>query len=161
MSLKEDVVKEVIAKLESDGKTKKFKFPFGKKVGKGQRKKNYVTTMIINENGNVNFRKYQIEDQTITHDIIPRLATSGHVVYYKGNPMLILPNWSVEPFSPLEHYQKTLIDGSNTAGYKLLIAKMHKDQIIDKPKMGGWIKWVIGFVLLAIVVYAIISYGGK
>lgn len=163
MTIKEIVRKEIeqAAKEKEGIKEKKFKFPFGKKVGRGQKKKNYITTLIINENGVYSFKKYQIIDQTILHDVIPRLASSGHVMFdKKGTPLIILPNWSVEPFSPLEHYNKSLINGSNTAGFRLLLDRMENSKIDEKKKMGGIAKWIIGFIVAAIIGYALLSGGG-
>jgi len=143
-------------------KEKKWKFPFGKKVGAGQKRKNFVTTLILNENGNYEFKKYIITDQTIVHDLIPRLASAGYVMFDKrGNPLVILPNWSVQPFSPLEHYNKSLIDGSNVNGYKLLMAKMQKEQIKPTTQISGWVKWVVGLVIAGIIIYAIFTGGGS
>jgi len=165
MGLQEEVkeLKELLVKqLENQekAKEKKFKYPFGKKVGKGQRKKNYVTVIIAYENSVIEFKKYQIIDQTIIHDTIPRLATAGHVMHdKKGNPVIFLPNWSVEPFSPLEHYQKTLIDGSNTAGYRLLNSRMQTEKVGDKKKMSGWLPWVIGLLILGVILFAVLSGG--
>jgi hypothetical protein len=152
-------LKELIRK-QTEEKGKGFKLPFGKKVGKAQKRKNYVTVLILYENGMLDFKKYQIEDQTIMHDIIPRLASAGHVMYWKKNPFIILPNWSVEPFSPLEHYQKSLLSGSNSIGYKLLLAKMLREQINAKKPVSGIVKWIIGIGLAAIIGYALITGGG-
>jgi len=165
---------KLIQAQETAKNTKKFRLPFGKKVGKAQKKKNYVTAVILNENGNVQFTKYKIEDQTIVHDLIPRLATSGHVMYYKGNPMLFLPNWSVKPISPLdstdeqllkpissiENLKESLTDGSNVIGYKILMAKMVQGAVNAKPKIGGIVKWIVGFGLIAIIGYAFMTGGG-
>jgi len=160
MGLREDVddLKKVL--VDKAVEEKKFKYPFGKKVSKAQRRKNYVTVLILYENGTCDFKKYQISDQTIMHDLIPRLATAGHVMFdKKGNPVIILPNWSVEPFSPLEHYQKTLIDGSNTKGFAILMNKMLKEQVNAKKPMSGILKWIIGLGLAGIIGYALISGG--
>lgn len=141
---------------------KKFRFPFGKKVGRGQKKRGFVTVLNLNENGTYVFNKYQILDQTVLHDLIPRLATAGHVMFdHKGNPLLILPNWSVEPFSPLVHYRKSLIEGSNTKGYKILLNKMKQDQVAKKG-LGGMGKWLgtgFGIVILLIIGYAFLTGG--
>jgi len=163
MGIQEDIkeLKDIVLKSQEGVKEKKFRFPFGKKVGRSQKKKNFVTVLTINENGNYVFKKYQIIDQTVMHDLIPRLATAGHVMFdKKGNPLIILPNWSVEPFSPLDHYEKSLVNGQNAKGYKILMAKMLSDKVSEKPKMGNWIKWVIGFVFAGIMVYALVSGGG-
>jgi hypothetical protein len=160
--LKDDIDK-LKAKLDAQEgfKEKKFRYPFGKKVGKSQKKKNYVTILIVNENGNCDFKKYQITDQTILHDLIPRIAGAGHVMRdKKGNPLIILPNWSLEPFSPLEYYEKSFITGNNTAGFKLLMARMESEKVLAKKKMGKILPWIIGIGLAAIIIYAIVS-GGK
>lgn len=163
MGIAEDIQQiKTLLEDKQNVKEKKFKYPFGKKVGKSQKKKNYVTVFSPYENGFVDIKKYQIIDQTIVHDVIPRLATAGHVMHDKnGNPILILPNWSVEPFSPLEHYQKTLIDGSNTNGYKIIMARMESEKTDAKKKMGGVVKWIIGLGLAAIIIYAILSGGAS
>jgi len=164
MGIEEELkeLKELIKNKDEKVKEKKFRFPFGKKVGKSQKKKNYVTILLLNENGHYDFKKYQIEDQTILHEKIPRLASAGYVMFNKkGNPLIILPNWSVEPFSPLAHYQKSLNDGSNTVGYPLLMAKMEKQQTSKKQQMSGMLKWILGLGLAAIVGYALITGGGS
>lgn len=151
---------ELVKRQDERVKEKKFRLPFGKKIGKQKRKKNFVTVLIINENGNLDFKKYQIEDQTILHDKIPRLAASGYVTYWKKNPFIILPNWSVEPFIPFKEYQRSLSDGSNKVGYKILMEAMYKEQTKKKPKMGGAIKWIVIIVIAAIIGYALLSGGG-
>ena len=163
MGIQEDIaeLKELMSGDKLAQQEKKFRFPFGKKVGRGQRKKNFVTILLLNENGTYDFKKYQISDQTILHDTIPRIASAGHVMFdKKGNPLIILPNWSLEPFSPLEHYQKSLIGGSNTTGFKLLMAKMQKEQLSSKTQMSGMAKWIIGAGLAAIIGYALLTGGG-
>jgi len=159
---------------EEDGiKEKKFKFPFGKKVGRGQKKKNYVTVMTISENGVYDFKKYQIENQTILHEKIPRLAGAKHVMFdKKGNPLIVLFNWSVAPLNPSkdfseeqslnpqEEYQKSLTDGTNTKGYQLLMARMQSEQTNTKKQMGGILKWVVGLGVAALVIYVIATSGG-
>jgi len=154
-----DLMKELID--EKKVKEKKFRYPFGKKVGKSQKKKNYITVLVLNENGVCDFKKYQIMDQTFIHDLIPRLASTGHVMRdKKGNPVVILPNWSVEPFSPLNHYQQTLIDGSNKNGYRLLMNRMESEKLDSKKSIGKIVPWIIGIGLAGIILYAILSGGG-
>ena len=161
MSLKEKIQEEVRKEIaRGQVEEKKFKFPFRKKVGRGQRKKNFVTLQILNENGTYEFQKYKIQNQIVMHELIPRLATAGHVMFdKKGNPLIILPNWSVEPFSPLEHYNKSMIDGSNKKGYQILLETMKSEQTKAKKPMGNMIKWILGLGLLAVVVYAFIIGG--
>jgi len=153
-------LKELIQEKEEKKKERKFRIPFGKKIGKIKARNNYVTLLKINENGQLNFKKVQIDEQTFMEEGIPRLAAAGYVTYWKKNPFVILPSWSVEPFSPLEHYQKSLISGTNSAGYRLLMNRMKNEQISAKKQMGGLLKWIIGFAVIAIIAYAILSGGG-
>ena len=156
-------IKELIKDSEEkvkEKKEKKFRLPFGKKVGKSQAKKNYVTIMKINDNGIVTFIKKQILNQTLMEDGIPRLATTDFVLRYKKNPMIILPSWSVKPYSPSEQYYKSLNDGSNTKGYAILLERMMKEQTGMKKQIGGLLKWIIGLAVVGIIAYAIITGGG-
>ena len=152
-------LKELIKDQEPKEKEKKFRIPFGKRVGRSQAKKNYITLIKLNENGQLNFKKVQIDEQTFMDEGIPRLAAAGYVFYYKKNPFVILPSWSVEPFSPLEHYNKSLITGTNSAGYRLLMNRMKNEQVTQKKQMGSMIKWIIGLGVLAIIGYAILTGG--
>ena len=138
-------------------KEKKFRLPFGKKVGKAQKKKNYITIMKINENGVVNFRKTQISNQTFMEEGIPRLGTSDYMLQYKKNPMVILPSWSLKPFSPIDSFKESLADGSNIKGYKILLDRMNSEQTKPKREMGSIIKWLLGIGLLAVIGYAFLT----
>ena len=161
MGLQEDI-KEIKQKLQEQDtkKPKEFKIPFGKRVGAGKKKQNYVTLIKINENSQITFKKVKIVDQTFIEDDVPRLASAGYVLFHKKNPVIILPSWSVEPFSPLVHYNKSLSDGSNSVGYPLLMARMKKEQISSAKPMGNFIKWALGIGLLGIILYAIFFSGG-
>ena len=64
MGIKEDIgeLKDLMKEKELKERERKYKLPFGKKVGNKQKRSNYVTVMIINENGQIEFKKYQIEE---------------------------------------------------------------------------------------------------
>lgn len=149
-----------LLKSEEEEKKKKFRLPFGKKTSPRQGRKGWVTIMRINENGFINFEKQRIQDQTIMVDGVPRLATPDYVLHWKKVPMIIQPNWSVKPFSPEEHHEKSMEDGSHTKGYKILMARMKSDTTSPKPQMGGMMKWIIGAILVGIIAYAFITGGG-
>ena len=164
MGIQEDIqeLKEIMKTDKLKEHEKKFKLPWGKKVSKSQKSKNFVSILILNENGVYEWKKYRIEDQTILHETIPRLASSGYVMFdKKGNPLIILPNWSVEPFSPMASYKESIEDGNNTVGFSLLMARMEKEKITSKPKMGNGLKWILGLALAAIIGYALITGGGS
>lgn len=164
-TLKEDMefIKEKFEEQENkkSKKTKKFRYPFGKKVGRSQKKKNYVTLLRINENGQGVIKKVRIDEQTFMEEGIPRLAAAGYVTMIKKNPWIILPSWSVEPFSAMDNYTKSLKDGTNTVGFKLLMNKMKLEAVNPKKQMGGMLKWILGLGLVGILLYAFISGGGS
>lgn len=162
MGINEDLkeLKELIKDEKVKKKEKKFRYPFGKKVSKAQKKKNYITILKVNENNTCQFVKKQIEDQTFIEDGVPRLASAGYVLQDRKTPLVILPSWSVEPFSPLKNYQESLSEGNNTVGYRLLMNRMKSEQITGKKQVGGLIKWIIGLGLVAIIIYAVITGGG-
>jgi len=163
MTLEERITEKIEKALKEQEnkkvKKKKFKLPFGKKVSTGQKKKNYITLIKINENGQMKFDKVRITDQTIIEDKIPRLATAQYVLYYKKNPFIILPSWSVEPFSPVKNFKESLENGSNKKGYAILLEAMKKEQIGSKKPMGNFIKIAIGLIIVGIIAYAFISGG--
>lgn len=143
-------------KEQTEKDTKKFRFPFGKKVSNVQKKKNYVTVFKVNENKNIDVQKCQIVDQAIMIDGVPRLGLTKYVMYLKKIPVIWLPSWRVTPFCPEQDIEASLQDGSNTNGYKILLAKMHSELTKAKKEL-GWIKWVGGAILIAVFAYAFIT----
>jgi len=163
MTLEERINKNIEEKLkeldDKKKKKKKFKIPFWKRVGVAKKKQNYVTVIKLNENGQLKFDVQQIRNQTIMVEKIPRLATAQHIMYYKKNPIIILPSWSVEPFSPTKSLAESLKDGSNVKGYAILLEKMQQEQLGAKKQIGGLFKIIIGLAFAAIIGYAFISGG--
>ncbi len=158
-SLKDELrdIKRILASKDDDKRRKGFKMPWKGKVSPARAAKGYVTVIKINENGFLDFKKEKIDEQTIMVDGIPRLASPDYVLHWKKNPVVILPSWSVKPFSPEDNQQKSLNDGSNTKGYKILMAKMKSETIKKGTEIAGWIKWVAGIGLVVIVGYVILT----
>jgi len=150
---------EKILEDKNEEKPKKFKLPFFKKVSAGKKRKNYVTLLKINENGGIDFKKIQISEQAFIEEGIPRIGSAEYILHWKKNPFIILPSWSTKPFSPSEQYEKSLNDGSNTKGYKILMSKMLSEQVGAKKQMGSMIKWILGIGLVGIVAYAFLGGG--
>ena len=176
MGIQEDIkeLKDLIKEKEEPVKVKKLRLPFRAKTGKGKQKRNFVGILKINENGVISPSKQEIKEQTVMVDGIPRLATTDFVLRWntlrKQFPTIILPSWSVKPltvkelfaFDPKEHYEKSMNDGSNIKGYKLLMNRMKAETVDAKKGLGGgWLKWVIGFIVLAVIGYAVLSGGFK
>jgi hypothetical protein len=142
--------------LNTKPKKKSFKLPSKAKLSKSKVKANWVTVVKVNENKGVDFIREPIDNQTIVVDGVPRLCTGEDVLNYKGKPLIILPSWSVKPFSPSENYSLSIKDGSNTNGYALLLARMKAGAIDLKKKMNMWL--IVGLVAVAgVVLYMVLK----
>ena len=146
-----ETLKEQKAKKE---KVRKFGIPFGAKVGKAKVKKGWATVQIIRENRNVDFIKIPIEQQTAIIDGVPRIFTPDEMLSFKGKPFVILPSWSVKPFSPTDNYSETTKQGYAAQGYKLLLSRMKSEIVDGKKKMSGSIIWwIIGLAALGFIAF--------
>jgi len=151
----EEMVREIKENESKREKKKEFKFPFRARVGAAKAKKNYITIMKVNENRNVQMSREPIVEQTVVIDGIPRLTTGEHVLTYKKNPLIILPSWNVIPFSPSRDYEESLKNGSNVAGFRLLMNRMQIEAIKLGKKIGGLGLTIGGVVIGVIIVYAL------
>jgi len=164
--LKEELkeIKDLIQDDKERKRHRKFRLPIGARVGKNKASKGYVGIWKINENGFITASKQPIQEQTTMVDGVPRLATPEYVLKFKKGfrtyPLIIQPSWSVEPFSPIKNYEQSMLNGSNTKGYKLLMNRMKTEIVSAKKQVGGIIKWIIGLGLVGIILYAIFTSGG-
>ena len=157
MGEEETSIKDELKKLNanfdqllSSGKMKKFKLPSKGKMSKTDLKNNYATVIAIGDNREIKFAKAQINEGTINFDGIPRIATTDYMLSYQGKPAIILPNWSVRPFSPVENYSQEVKEKMTSAGYKLLINRIELGKVADKKKFGNW--WIFPLILGVIVI---------
>jgi len=147
-------------RLIQEKQIKKFTMPRAFKLPTSKIKKNWVTTLLINENRTMAAVKVPVEDGTIKIDGIPRISTTDYILIWKNKPIIILPAWSLKPFSPEENYEKTVKEDMTTTGRKLVIAKMKHDIIVPKKMGFGIIGWIILFAALGGVGYYLFR-GGK
>jgi hypothetical protein len=153
-------MEKTIEELSTKSSNKKFKLPFRAKLSKVAIKKNFITILLIHENGNLQFLKTPIVNGTIDIEGVPRIATADYTTFYKGKPFMILPAWSLKPFSPADNYEDTVQKDLTTAGRRLILERMKLDAI--KPKKMGF--GIIGWVILGIAVVGVGYYlirGGK
>ena len=139
-------------------KTKKFSIPFRGKVGKVRARKGYTTVMKIMDNRNIEFEKQQVSDQTVIVDGVPRIVTPEETLLYRGKPFIIVPSWSVKPFSPTDHLEATEKSQLSVKGHKLLLARMLGEVIQAKKKMNIMVVFII--ILALIVGGYFLSKGG-
>jgi len=138
-------------------KPKPFKIPFMKRTRGRDRKKNFVTVLKVNENGHGEWIKLPVQEQTVLLDEAPRLATPEYIVNVKRNPIMVIPSWSTTPINFKENHVNSLTDGSNIAGYQLLLNRMKLSGITTKKGMNPIVLWIIGGIVVLGVGYALIT----
>jgi len=151
----EKTIKEDLTPKEKKKRT--FKIPFKGKVNNAKARKGYTTVIVIKENRNIDFVKYPIDEQTFMHDGAPRIATAEEILWYKGKPVIILPNWSTKPFSPTDNYQTTIQKQYGAQGARLLYNRMNMELIKTKKAISGIL--VMG-IIVGIIVLGYFAYQG-
>ena len=153
IGLKEEMknISEKLDELTANGKVRKVRVP---KLSRGKLKNNWAVVCFINENKEVTFFKKQIEEGTIMHKDTPYLATANYMLTHKKQPMLIIPAWSVEPFSPQKSIEDAERDKSLSIGYRYLYNRMKNALITQKKSIStiaiiGGIVVIIGLIFLA------------
>lgn len=138
-----------IIEQDKEKKQKKFRMPFGARVGKVKAKQNYASICYINENREVKFMKAPIKEGTIILDNCPHLATTDYLLSYKGKPFIIVPAWSTKPFSPEENYDEATKAKTTTVGYRLLLNTMKSEIVSAKKKVNATMIFILLVVIAA------------
>ena len=112
------------------------------------------------KSGGFQLRGLSSEYVLVMIDGVPRLADNQYVMFYKKNPVIMIMENSVEPISPTKLSQKSLTDGTNTTGYKILLAKMMSEGIVGKKQIPNLFKWGLGLILAGVIGYALMTGGG-
>lgn len=164
---KDESMKELLKKIAENTnqlierkEAKKWKLPFKGRVSKARVRKGWATVQIIRHNGNVDFVRVPTKDGTISVDGFPRVATVDYTLSHKGKPLLIIPEWSLEPYNPILQKDMTDKNQMGMSGRRLVLSKLEGEQIKAKPKIGGMIGWLIlGAIILGGAYYLL--KGGK
>jgi len=152
-------LKERLAEIESsltlltEEPPKKSKLVRKIKTSTMKKKNNWVTIISINENKSFKIEKQQIKGQSVIVDSVPRLATGEYLLNFGREPVLIIPSWSVKPFTPSEDYGRSLADGSNTAGYRILLERMQSGVLAAKKKLS------LGVGIGVLIIVGVVLYG--
>lgn len=160
--MEEKSLKERLAQIENsleqltEVPQKKSKLIRKMKTTQQKKSNNWVTIIKINENKGIKIEKQQIRGQSVIVDDVPRLATGEYLLNFNKEPVLIVPSWSVKAFTPSEDYQRSLADGSNTAGYRILLERMQSGVLAAKKKLSMGV--AIGvLILLGVVLYGVLA----
>ena len=137
----------------------KIKFP---KLSKGKMKKNYVLAIILRTNKQMDIKKLRIEDNKIylKDNKTYHLALSDFVLRYKNYPVVILPEWDLQPISIDELQGKTISEERLALPQKIIIQAMKESQLAKKKGMKG-IMIIIGIIAGAALIYFIINSFAK
>jgi hypothetical protein len=155
-SLRDEIrrMNDNMEKLVNNQQTKKWSMPWGSKVSKPQVKRGWANVIYIGENREAKFVKVPIDEGVVKIDEGVHLATTDYTLTYKGKPLYIQPSWSIKPFSPEESYEKAVREHNTEAGYRLLMNKIKKEQIMAKKVGGSTVTWIIvGLVVLGVGYY--------
>lgn len=164
-----DMLKELLNKKETQPaepeedkkKDKPWKIPFKGRVSVNAAKKGYTTVQIIRNNGEIDFSKSYLQDGTILVDGIPRVATIDYRLSYKGKPFIIIPEWSLKPFSPADNYEQSIKEKMNATGSRAILARLQSEAIKPKKEMGNMVWWIIGGIVVIALVWYMFKGGGK
>ena len=106
MGIREDLdeIKNIVKEQEKEKnkkKEKQFKFPFWTRVGKGQAKKDYVTVMRINTNGEVTFKRSRFDMKKISSYIASvfqktqRIIQTHKQIYVSWSDRFSSKDWKI------------------------------------------------------------------
>ena len=145
----DEIAKYIELQKEQEGKSKgkKFKLPFGVMVGsKNKIKKNNVLVFSISSNGSIDIKFVPVINEMIylpNHQLY-HLASADYMLRYKKYPVIIQPEWSLIPFSPKDHLEKTEKNKEISLPQKVIINAVKLAQLKLKTPLGGKaILWVI------------------
>lgn len=161
MEIKDESIKEKLDKLidnfEAEKKKKEFKLPLSVRLQQGKiKRQNYSVVMTIDTNKGVNFKMVQIEDDTIKYKENFYSASAEYILRYRKYPLLIIPLWTMIPFSPSANFKESEEKGMLTAAQKLILTKMKMEVVKSKMKIN--VGLVIMLIVLAGAAYWALSY---
>lgn len=155
-------LKSIHSKLDELSEKKEIEkadVPWYKRLTKGQAKKNWVLVCYISENKGINFIKAQIDEGVILINGIPHTVSSDEIMMYKNKPFIIVPSWSIKPFSAHQNLMETKEAGNSSLGWEYIMNYMKKTEI-KAIKNAGMIMWIILGIVVIGGAYYFIQRGG-
>lgn len=164
-----DKLDKMIELMESSSKGKKkrgFKLPIGIKIGaKGKLRKNYVLIFLLRTNGTIDIKFLQIQNDMIylSKNQTYHISTPDFMFRYKKYPVLILPEYSVQPIRPSELLKDAATTGNLATSEKVLLnmIKLANLQPQKKQIPGKMLFFIIiGIIIIGYLVYQFMSGKG-
>ena len=133
------------------------KWFFWRNVSKGQIKRNWVNIIYISDNKNLRILKAPIDENVIMIDNIPHTVNSADVMLHKGKPTIIVPSWSIKPFSPEQNVRETKDGGNLSLGWEWIMNYLKKTEIKAIKNIGIMMWIIVGALVIGGGYYAIKS----
>lgn len=143
---------KIIEALEDEKLKKKekklIKFP---RLPSYKLRKNYVIVILLKTNKQIDVTALPIEDGMIylKQNKTFHLATTDVVLRYKNYPVIILPEWDLQPLSVDELMGKAIEQNRLALPQKIIIQAMKQAQLQPKKKLN------IGIILIIIGIIAV------
>lgn len=177
----DEVIKRIVESQQKKGKSKEKKFLKLKKISPAQLKKGYVNYILLRRNGYIDLLKAQVEDGAVFLKEARTFhkAEGMHIWNYKGKiPVIIQPEWSVEPLSITsvdessgrsgneaidrdKLAETTAKKGMNVDAQKFIIKKAEEFAAGLKPKKQISSTWLIYAIIGIVVIFVISLLTGK
>lgn len=145
-------IEDLLEQHEKEKKLKKFRLPFKARVGRGKVKKGWATILYLKTNKGARFLKAPIVEGVVEIDNIPHTVTPENVLVYKNKPLIIVPEWTTEPYSPSQEIKKAEDNKSLSFGWRLLANYLESERITQRRK------FAVGALLFGILVIGALVY---
>jgi hypothetical protein len=138
------------------------KSPIPVKIDENKMKKGWVIVILLRTNGNLDIQKLPISEGMIRlkDNETYHMAEADYIWRYKKYPVLILPEFSVEPLKAINLAEEVRKEGKGVDAQRFIIKAIEMSQI-EKKKMGGSkvILWIIAAIVIIYLAFQFI--GGK
>ena len=151
-------LEELVGKKELQEVSFWNKWKFWQNLTKGNIKRNWVNIVYISDNKNLRILKAPIDENVIMIDNIPHVVNASDIMLHKGKPTIIVPSWSLTPFSPSQNITETNNAGNSTRGWEYVMNYLKKTEI-KAIKNAGAMMWIIGGIVVIGGLYYIIKSG--
>ena len=124
------------------------KWIFWRNASKLQVRKNWVNIIYIQDNKSIRILKARIDENVIMIDNIPHTVNAADIMLHKGKPTIIVPSWSIKPFSPEQNLKETEENGNLTLGWEYIMNYLKKTEIKAVKNIGIMMWIIVGLIVI-------------
>ena len=133
------------------------KWKFWENLTRGNIKRGWVNIVYISDNKNIRILKAPIDENVIMIDNIPHVINASDIYLHKNKPTIIVPAWSIKPFSAEQNLKDTKEAGNSTLGWEYIMNYLKKTEIKAVKNMGVMIWIICGIIAIGGIYYLIKS----